>query len=105
MTIIDERLAREYWPNESPIGRRIRFGPPEDNEPWHTIVGVVGTVRHERMQEDTEKSVYLPHVQIPVNGMALVTRTYFRTKRAGRQPSGAKWRSSIPIYLSAKSRR
>ncbi|HXI90251.1 MAG TPA: ABC transporter permease, partial [Blastocatellia bacterium] len=42
VTIIDERLAREYWPDEDPIGKRIRFGPPEDNEPWHTIVGVVG---------------------------------------------------------------
>ncbi|HKY42167.1 MAG TPA: ABC transporter permease [Pyrinomonadaceae bacterium] len=80
VTIVDERLAREYWPNESPIGRRIRFGPPEDNEPWHTIVGVAGTVRHERMQEDTEKSVYLPHAQIPVNGMAMMTRTYSEPK-------------------------
>ncbi|HEU5131542.1 MAG TPA: ABC transporter permease, partial [Pyrinomonadaceae bacterium] len=75
VTIIDERLAREYWPNDSPIGKRVRFGPPEDNEPWHTIVGVVGAVRHQRMQEDTRKSVYLPHLQIPVTGMALVART------------------------------
>jgi putative ABC transport system permease protein len=75
VTIIDERLAREYWPNESPIGKRVRFGPPEDNEPWHTIVGVVGTVRHQRMQEDTRKSVYLPHQKIPVAGLSLVART------------------------------
>ncbi|HEU4834985.1 MAG TPA: ABC transporter permease [Pyrinomonadaceae bacterium] len=75
VTIIDERLAREYWPNESPIGKRVRFGPPEDNEPWHTIVGVAGTVRHQRMQEDTRKSVYLPHSKIPVGGLALVLRT------------------------------
>jgi putative ABC transport system permease protein len=75
VTIVDERLAREYWPNESAIGRRIRFGPPEDNEPWHTIIGVVGTVRHERMQEDTRKSVYLPHAEIPAGGMAVMTRT------------------------------
>ncbi|HEX5603858.1 MAG TPA: ABC transporter permease [Pyrinomonadaceae bacterium] len=75
VTIIDERLAREYWPNQSPIGKRVRFGPPEDNEPWHTIVGVVGTVRHQRMQEDTRKSVYLPHAKMPVGGMALVLRT------------------------------
>ena len=75
VTIIDERLAREYWPNESPVGKRVRFGPPEDNEPWHTIVGVVGTVRHQRMQEDTRKSVYLPHQKIPVGGLALVLRT------------------------------
>lgn len=75
VTIVDERLAREYWPNDSAIGKRIRFGPPEDNEPWHTIVGVVSSVRHERMQEDTEKSVYLPHMQIPVTGLSLVVRT------------------------------
>src|SRR6185437_5306830 len=75
VTIIDERLAREYWPNESPIGRRIRFGPPENNEPWHTIIGVVSAVRHQRMREDTAESVYLRHLQIPVPGLALVART------------------------------
>ena len=75
VTIIDERLARQYWPNDSPIGKRVRFGPPEDNEPWHTIVGVVSTVRHQRVQEDTEASVYLPHQKIPVTGLSLVART------------------------------
>jgi len=75
VTIIDERLASEYWANESPIGKRVRFGPPEDNEPWHTVIGVVRSVRHERMQEETRKSVYLPHQQMPVNGMSVVMRT------------------------------
>jgi putative ABC transport system permease protein len=53
----------------------VRFGPPEDNEPWHTIIGVVRSVRHQRMQEDTKESVYLPHLQIPIGGMTLVART------------------------------
>jgi putative ABC transport system permease protein len=75
VTIIDERLAHEYWPNQSAIGKRVRFGPPEDNEPWHTIIGVVRAVRHQRVQEDTRKSVYLPHLQIPVSGLSLVART------------------------------
>ena len=74
VTIIDQRLAREYWPNESPIGKRVRFGPPEDNEPWHTVVGVVGAVRHQRLDAETRKSVYLPHLQVPVNGLSLVVR-------------------------------
>jgi len=74
VTIIDERLAREYWPNESPIGKRVRFGPPEDNEPWHKVVGVVGAVRHQRLDAETRKSVYLPHLQVPVNGLSLVVR-------------------------------
>ena len=75
VTIVDERLARQYWPNESPIGKRVRFGPPEDNEPWHTIVGVVSAVRHQRVQEETRPSVYMPHQKIPVPGLALVART------------------------------
>ena len=75
VTIVDERLARHYWPNESAVGKRVRFGPPEDNEPWHTIVGVVRSVRHQRMQEDTRESVYLPHQQIPVGGLTVVART------------------------------
>ncbi|MFY9608868.1 MAG: ABC transporter permease [Blastocatellia bacterium] len=75
VTIIDERLAREYWPDEDPIGKRIRFGPPEDNEPWHTIVGVVGEVRHERLDAQTRKSVYLPYVQVPIGGSSVAIRS------------------------------
>ena len=83
VTIIDERLAREYWPNESPVGKRIRFGPPEDNEPWHKVIGVVGVVRHQRLDADTRKSVYLPHLQVPANGLALVVRAKNPTSLAG----------------------
>jgi len=75
VTIIDERLAREYWPDQDPIGKRIRFGPPEDNEPWHTIVGVVGEVKHQRLDASTRESVYLPFAQIPIGGSGLAIRT------------------------------
>src|SRR6185437_13095682 len=40
VAVIDENLAREYWPNENPIGHRIRSGPD-----WATIVGIVGHIR------------------------------------------------------------
>jgi len=82
VTIIDEKLAREYWPTGDPIGKRIRFGPPEDNEPWHTIVGVVGDVKHDRLDGATQsdgrsqrQSVYLPQAQMPVGGSGLAIRT------------------------------
>lgn len=75
VTIVDERLARQYWPNDNPVGKRVRFGPPEDNEPWHTVVGVVSTVRHQRVQEDTRMSVYLPHAKIAIGGLSVVART------------------------------
>lgn len=75
VTVIDERLAHEYWPNESPLGKRIRFGPPESNEPWHTIVGVVREVRHERLDMATRKSIYVSYQQIPDRKMVLTVRT------------------------------
>jgi predicted permease len=75
VTIVDERLAREYWPGASAVGKRIRFGPPENNEPWHMIVGVAGAVRHERLDKETRQSIYVPYLQIPVRSMALAVRT------------------------------
>ncbi len=74
VAIVDERLAREYWPNESPLGKRVRFGPPEDNEPWHTIVGVVGEVKQERLDLTRRRSVYLPYGEISVGGLTLALR-------------------------------
>jgi putative ABC transport system permease protein len=75
VTIVDARLARQYWPGESPLGKRIRFGPPESNEPWHTIVGVAGTVRHARLDREGRQTVYVPYLQIPISGMAVAIRT------------------------------
>src|SRR5262249_56212544 len=75
VTIIDEGLAREYWPGEEAVGKRIRFGPPEDNEPWHTIVGVVGSVQQERLDVTVRKTVYLPHSQMPMGSMSLAIRS------------------------------
>jgi putative ABC transport system permease protein len=74
VTIIDEGLAREYWPGESALGKRIRFGAPEANQPWHTIVGVVGEVKQERLDRSRRRSVYLAHGQRAFDGMRLTIR-------------------------------
>jgi len=74
VTIIDERLAREYWPNESPIGKRVRFGPPEDKAPWYTIVGVVGAVKNESLNLTRRKTVYIANAQYPLDDMSLAIR-------------------------------
>jgi predicted permease len=49
VAIIDENLARQYWPNENPVGRHIRNG---QKDPWKTIVGVVAPVRHSQVAGD-----------------------------------------------------
>lgn len=76
VAIIDEGMAQEYWPGQSPLGKRIRFSLPEKkNDPWYTIVGVVGNVRNESLSLTPSKSVYLPHAQFSLGGMTLAVRT------------------------------
>lgn len=60
VTIVDESLARRYWPRESALGKRVRFGPPQDANPWHTIVGVAGDARHEAIKGGGRWAVYVP---------------------------------------------
>jgi predicted permease len=57
--IISESFARRWWPDSSPIGRRLGDGGPEGDD-WWQIVGVVGDVTHQDLQADPEELVYYP---------------------------------------------
>jgi putative ABC transport system permease protein len=63
VAIVDEALARFYWPGRSAIGRHIaQGGRPSDNQ-WLTIVGVVGHVRAAGPKAESEPQVYVPALQ------------------------------------------
>jgi predicted permease len=71
--VIDENLAKQYWPNQDPIGQRVRRGT---EGPWATIVGVVGHVMHSALTGDSGKGVcYYPTFQRPVPNTFLVLKT------------------------------
>jgi predicted permease len=73
VVVIDENLARRYWPGQDPVGKQLRRG---DNSPWATIVGVVAHVHHSVLAGDTGKGVcYYPLFQMPVPGVYFVART------------------------------
>src|SRR5262249_1520624 len=61
VVIINRTMARRHWPREDPLGKRLRFGEPDD--PAYTIVGVVGDVRHLGLAEDEIAAIYQPHAQ------------------------------------------
>jgi len=58
--IINETMARRYWPNEDPIGKRLKFDDPNFKSPWFTIVGVVGDVRQEGLEMPPGLMAYSP---------------------------------------------
>ena len=68
--IVNEYMARRFWPNESAIGRRVRW----DQRVW-TVVGIVGDVRHKGLDEDIESTFYIPHAQTGYAQMTMVAST------------------------------
>jgi predicted permease len=75
VVLVDDRMAREYWPNQDPIGKRLRRGGAESDAPWLTVVGVVGRVKHESLDSDPRIAFYLPHGQAPARALSVVART------------------------------
>jgi putative ABC transport system permease protein len=78
VAIINETLARRFFPNEDPIGKRLRpdiaAGPGD--VPMREIIGVVGDVRYRSLTADVPPEVYLPYPQIPIAaGMRVALRT------------------------------
>jgi predicted permease len=74
VAIVNETLARRQWPNENPLGKRIRIGRDESN-PWMTIVGLVGDIRHLGPATPPRAELYQPFTQNPFSWMAFVVRT------------------------------
>ncbi len=68
VAIINETMARQYWPGENVVGRRFKVGDPEDATlPWTQIVGIVADVRQMGLDEPVKAEMYLPYQQINHN--------------------------------------
>ncbi len=74
VVIINQKMAQSYWPDGNAVGKRIKIGPPE-NEPWVTIVGVVGNVNHTGLDAEPDFATYEPHAKRPWSEMTLLVRT------------------------------
>jgi len=77
VAIIDETMARKYWPNEDPLGKRISFERDDQGQPrWREIVGLVGHAKHRNLEGESRVQYYIPYVQRPNStSMFLVLRT------------------------------
>jgi predicted permease len=73
VVMVNETFARQHWPGDNPLGRRMKIG--RGDEPWLTVVGVVGDIRHLGPATPPRPEFYQPHSQRSFAFMAFVVRT------------------------------
>jgi putative ABC transport system permease protein len=69
VAVVNELLAQRFWPNEPPVGKRIRYG-----KEWLSIIGVCGNIKHAKLDAETDMEIYVPYPQVPGDVMQFVGR-------------------------------
>jgi putative ABC transport system permease protein len=75
--IINQAFAKKFFPNEDPIGKRLKPGisTTEDEPGWKEIVGVVADVRNRNLISDLRPGYFFPQAQVPFGQMTILLRT------------------------------
>jgi putative ABC transport system permease protein len=63
VALINQTMARKYWPGENPIDKRFKVGGFAATSPWITVVGIVGDVHQAGLDKPTRPEMYLPYQQ------------------------------------------
>lgn len=76
IALINKTMAAQFWPNQDPMGKRIKFaGDPKNTQPWRSIVGIVSDVSQYALDKRAPMQIYLPHAQVPTRFNTVVVKT------------------------------
>ena len=75
VTIVNRATAELYWPGTSPIGKRLKLGNVDNDQPWRVVVGVVENARHFGLDADVRREFYVPYTQSAWPVMTVVAKT------------------------------
>jgi putative ABC transport system permease protein len=75
VAVINETLARRIWPNEDPIGKRVKQGFPEYNGLWREVIGVVSDIKMNGVDRGASMQTYVLFSQEPHTALGLIVRT------------------------------
>jgi putative ABC transport system permease protein len=76
VVVVSEHVVKRFWPDQDPVGKRIKLGPLTSSNPWLTIVGVVREVKYRGLPENptADPDVYFPFID-RAQQVSLVVRT------------------------------
>jgi len=80
--VINETMAKTEFAGSDPIGQRIKWGGPDSEWPWITIVGVVSDFRHWRLPQPMQPALYVPQLASPSLSQTIVLRTSLAEPRS-----------------------
>jgi putative ABC transport system permease protein len=82
VAMVNEEFARRFWPGQDPIGKRLKQGGVDSEDPWHIVVGVYVDLKHLGPQAETRPEVMFPYAQTHdywvtqwMRGLSVVMRT------------------------------
>ena len=74
VAIVSPALVRRHWPGETAVGKRLRFGD-DPTDPWITVVGVAGDVRHIGLDKPAPPVMYMPYTQFALPFTSIAVRS------------------------------
>jgi putative ABC transport system permease protein len=73
--VVSQEMAKRFWPDEAPLGKRLKLAPAESAAEWLTVIGVAGDVRYQGLDQGAGLAIYIPYNQAAAGGMNLLVRT------------------------------
>jgi putative ABC transport system permease protein len=75
VAIVNRAMAEAYWPGQSPLGKRMKIGSLQNDNPWMVVVGVVDNIRHFGLDSEARREFYAPYSQLAWPVMTVVAKT------------------------------
>ena len=75
VAIINEAMAHRAWSGRDALGRRLKFGPSDSDGPWHTVVGIVGSMRLQGQEREPVPQIFVSLAQSPPQNADVLIRT------------------------------
>jgi predicted permease len=76
VVLVNETLAKRFWPGENVIGRKLKWGSPQGEAPWMTIVGVVADTKQDGMEKEVMPATYMPAMQLSGPALSYIAMNY-----------------------------